>query len=66
LGLLWRHAIVTAFGLLLLFIFFYAAMKSSFSAPVADGEADCPVFSDEELDELVEVELDLPSSRGAL
>jgi hypothetical protein len=32
---------------------------------VADGEADCSVFSDEELDELVEVELDLPSSLGA-
>jgi hypothetical protein len=29
---------------------------------VAGGEADCLVFSDEELDELVEVELDLPSS----
>jgi hypothetical protein len=42
-----------------------AATKSSFSAPVADGEADCPVFYNEELDELVEVELDLPSSRGA-
>jgi hypothetical protein len=32
---------------------------------MADGEADYPVFSDKEMDELVEVELDLPSSRGA-
>jgi hypothetical protein len=29
---------------------------------VAEGEADCSVPSDEELDELLEVELDLPSS----
>jgi hypothetical protein len=29
---------------------------------MAEGEADCSVLSDEELDELVEVELDLISS----
>jgi hypothetical protein len=29
---------------------------------VAEGEADCSVPSDEELDELVELELDLSSS----
>jgi hypothetical protein len=39
-----------------------AATKSSFSATMTEGEADCSVLSDEELDELVEVELDLPSS----
>jgi hypothetical protein len=39
-----------------------AATKSSFSAAVAEGEADCSVPSDEELEEQVEVELDLPSS----
>jgi hypothetical protein len=31
-------------------------------AAVAEGEADCSVLSDEELDELVEVELDLSLS----
>jgi hypothetical protein len=31
---------------------------------VAEGEADCSVLSEEDLDELVEVELDLPSSWG--
>jgi hypothetical protein len=39
-----------------------AATKSSFSATVAEGEADYSVPLDDELDELVEVELDLPSS----
>jgi hypothetical protein len=39
-----------------------AATKSSFSATVAEGEAYCSVPSDEELDELVEVEMDLSSS----
>jgi hypothetical protein len=33
---------------------------------VAVGEADYSVFSNEELDELVEVELDLPSSWGVV
>jgi hypothetical protein len=31
---------------------------------MTDGEADCPVFSDEELDKLVEVELDSFVTRG--
>jgi hypothetical protein len=39
-----------------------AATKSSFSAAVAEGGEDYSVPSDEELEELVEVELDLPSS----
>jgi hypothetical protein len=32
---------------------------------VAEGEADCSVLLDDEPDELVEAELDFPSSRGA-
>jgi hypothetical protein len=42
-----------------------SATKSSFTAPVADGEADWLVFSIDELEEPLDAELDMPSSQGA-
>jgi hypothetical protein len=63
-GLLRCHP-VAATVRLLFFVFLRGSDKIIFSATVAEGEADCSVLSDEELDELVEVELDLPSSWGA-
>jgi hypothetical protein len=39
--------------------------KSSFLVPVDDGKVDWPVFCDDELEELLDTELDLPSSQGA-
>jgi hypothetical protein len=66
LGLLRHHTVVAAIRLFLFFfIFFRSSGKGIFSAPVAEGESDCSVLSDNELEELVEAELDLPSSRGA-
>jgi hypothetical protein len=60
-GFLQCHPIAAAVGFLF-FIFLRSSSKVVISVTVAEGEADCSVPSDEELDELVEVELDLPSS----
>jgi hypothetical protein len=66
LGILWRHTVVLLSGSSSSSASSsVSATKQSFSPPVAEGEADRQVFSDEELDELVEAELVLPSSQGA-
>jgi hypothetical protein len=66
LGLLQRHAVVAAVRFFLFFfILFRSNDKVVFFGAWAEGEADCSVLSDDELDELVEAELDLPLSRAA-
>jgi hypothetical protein len=66
LGLLRHHAVVVAVRF---FLFFFILLCSNdkvvFFGAYGRGEADCSVLSDDELDELVEVELDLLSSRAA-
>jgi hypothetical protein len=60
-GLLRCHPIAAAVGFLF-FVSLRSGNKVFFLATVAEGEANCSVPSVEELNELVEVELDLPLS----